>query len=91
MSHSEEGVRRGSKMWLIYFSDSGHRGREKIIEETDRNIIQKGGNGKKDGNDGVWILTQDSWSDFGQIEIIGPDGVRDGGNGALRELQDQVI
>jgi len=40
MSHSGEGVRRGSKMWLFYFSNSGCRGREKIIEETDRNIME---------------------------------------------------
>jgi len=24
---------RGNKMWLIYFTDNGCRGREKIIEE----------------------------------------------------------
>jgi len=26
MSHSGEEVRRGSKMWLIYFADNGRRG-----------------------------------------------------------------
>jgi len=53
MSHIGEGVRRGSKMWLFYFSDSGSQGREKIVEKANRNIIWKGGNGKEDGNDRV--------------------------------------
>jgi len=30
----------------------------KIVEEADRNFIGKGGNRKKDGNDGIWILTR---------------------------------
>jgi len=53
----------------------------------------KEGNGKKDGNEGVGILTRNSRSDFGQIEIVGPNGVRVGRkrSGALRELEDQVI
>jgi len=84
--YSGEGVRRGSEMWLLYFSD-GCRGREKIVEEVDRNIW-KGGSGKKDGNNRVWILTRDGGFDFEQIKIVGPDRVRTGrkGSDALREL-----
>jgi len=45
---------------FIYFADGGHRGKEKIIKEENRNFIKKGGMGKKDGNNRVWILTRDS-------------------------------
>jgi len=60
MSYGVEGIRRGSEMWLIYCADSGRREREKIKKDADRNFIGKGRNRKKDGNDGVWILTRDS-------------------------------
>jgi len=30
--------------------DNGCRGREKIVEEADKNFMKEGGNGKKDRN-----------------------------------------
>jgi len=47
--HSGEGVRRKSKVLLIYFADGGRRGREKIIKKEDRNFIRKEGMGRKTG------------------------------------------
>jgi len=49
----------------IYFADSGPQGREKIMKEKDKNFIRKRGNGKKDGNNCVWILIRDGRPDFG--------------------------
>jgi len=74
----------------VYFTDNGCRGREKIIEETDRNFLRRRGNGKKNRNNCILILTQDDSSDFGQIKIGRPDGIRARrkGSGALWKLED---
>jgi len=71
--------------------DNGCRRREKIVEETDRNFMREGENGKKDRNN--CILTRDGRPDFGQIEIVRPDGTRPRRKrgGALGKLEDQDI
>jgi len=49
---------------LVYFANSGRRGRKKIMEKEDGNFVRKGGVGKRDGDDCARILIQDDRSDF---------------------------
>jgi len=70
----EERERKRSEV-LIYFSDNGRRGREKIVKEADRNFMREGRSGEKDGNDRVWVLIRNDCPNFGQIKIGRPDGV----------------
>jgi len=74
----------------VYFTDNGCREREKIIEEVDKNFMREGGNGKKDKNNCIWVLTRDDSPDFGQIKIGRPDRIRARrkGSGALWKLED---
>jgi len=51
----------------VYFTDNGYRGREKIIEEADRNFMRKGRNRKKNRNNCIWVLTR--YDSPGQIKI----------------------
>jgi len=44
----ESGYRK--EVESVYFMDNGCRGREKIIDEADRNFMREGGNEKKDRN-----------------------------------------
>jgi len=44
---------------LLFFMDSGRRGREKIMKKEDKNFVKKGEIGKKDENDCARILTTD--------------------------------
>jgi len=37
-------------MLVIYFADSGHRGRKKIMEKKDGDYVKKGGVREKDRN-----------------------------------------
>jgi len=68
----------------VYFTDNGCRGREKIIEEADRNFLRKEGNGKKNRNNGIWVLTRYDNPDFGQIKIGRPDRYESEGRGMVR-------
>jgi len=52
------------------------RREEKVKKKPDRNIVRKGGNGKEDGDNGIWILTRDDCPDFGQIDVIRANEVR---------------
>jgi len=81
MSHSEEGVWGGSKMWLIYFLDSDQQGREKIVEKTNGNLSREGGSGKEYRNNGIGVLTCYDCPDFGQIKTSRPDEVWAGKKG----------
>jgi len=66
---------------------------EKIKEESDGNIVGKSRIREVNGNEGVRILGRDNFPDLRQVEIIGPDSIRSGGEriGALRELRDQCF
>jgi len=63
---------------------------EEVVKKTDGNIVGKRRGRKENRDEGVRILGRDDLSDFCQIKIIGPDGIRTGGErvGALRELGD---
>jgi len=66
---------------------------EKIEEKSNGNIVGKERTRKVNGNEGIRILDHDNFSDLRQVEIIGPDSIRTGGEriGALRELRDQCF
>jgi len=42
----------------------------------DGNIVREGGNGKKDGDNCIWVLTRDDGPDFGQIETVRTNEIR---------------
>jgi len=66
---------------------------EKIEEKSDGNIVGKGRIREVNGNEGVRILDRDNFPDFCQVEIIGPDSIRTGGERicVLGELRDQCF
>jgi len=83
-----------TRSWLQknFIYRCGRRGKE-VVKVSDGNFIWKRRGREKNKDEGVRILSRDNFSDFRQIEIIGPDGVRTGGErvGTLRELSNEGL
>jgi len=76
-------------LWMNFIYSYGRRGKE-VVKKTDGNIIGKRRSREENRNYGVRILAHDDISDFGQVEIVRPDGVGIGGRkiGTVRKLGD---
>jgi len=69
---------------LIYFSDNGRRGREKIVKKTDRNFTREGGSGEEHGNNRVWVLNRYGCPISDRSKSAGPMEYESGGRGVVR-------